>query len=214
MEPWLITLLIVLAWEFLKFLGGILIPDAVQQYFSVKLEKVKYSISNRVDYKEITKTVLSANLTRALQAQLDLYRKLYELHFEWLYLDGELRKKRAKKPTIDRAYKDLVQRLDKARTEIFFNMIFAPEFFTFLLHAQDGLLDRTLFHWHRFENPRLSDENYKHHDHSAELDKAGKWLMERMHVSVTLDQVETFRQSNTVDVLQGDKGAVPAKKKK
>ncbi len=204
MEDWIITIIILLIWEIIKFLSGIIIPESIKQFFTVNLEKIKYSISNRVDYKEITKTILSANLSRALQAQLDLYRKLYEIHFESLYLNGELRKKKAKKVTIDKAYKTIVDKLDNIRAEIFFNMIFAPEFFTNLLHAQIGLIDYNLLHWHRFSNPTISDDNYKSYDHSIELDKAAKWLMEKMHVNINLEQIEIFRKTNIREVLTSD----------
>ena len=212
MEPWIITILIVGAWELIKFLGGIFIPESIKHFFTIRLERTKYSISNRVDYKEITKTVLSANLTRALQAQLDLYRKLYELHFESLYLEGDLQKKRAKQAAVDKAFKPLVANLDNVRSEIFYNMVFAPDFFIVLLHAQIGLLDKTLFRWHRFSNPGLNSGNYKSYDHSVELDNAAKWLMEKMHVNVNLEQIETFRKLNTADVISGDRSSVTNEK--
>jgi hypothetical protein len=205
MEPWLITSIIILLWEFFKFIGIIIIPESIKHYFQIRTENLRYSIYNRVDYKEITKTILTQNLTRAIDNQLELYRNIYEIHFKTLYIDGDLRKRDAPQEVIDEEFGQLFTEILDVRKRIFYNMIYAPEYFTFLLHAEIGLHEYTAYKHHKFQDPGLSDANYKSYDHIEELDKAAKWLIEKMGINIDLEKIENYRKQNSDSVLSGAK---------
>lgn len=196
-------------YEALKFTIKSILPESFKYFFAKKLELFKGSLNSRIPYREVIKQNLATSLDKFGEIRLNFYKEAYSLFFQVLLIDSNISKKKITNEEAEKLYDDLFEKLQKFRENIFINTIYSPEFFNIILNIQMSLHEKLLYKFHKMYEPLLEKENYETTgDASAELDKAGKWLLNKNLTNINLRDIIDFHFEETTEFTSKEKGSI------